>query len=99
MTFQVEWSHEANQTFIQTLEWIKQKWTDKEIENFIARTQQVIELIGQNPAIYPFSKKGLVYRAVISKQTSLYYHIPSASKKVVLLSFEDNRQNPSRLKY
>ena len=97
MTLNVEWSLEANQAFLQTVEQIREKWTEKEVENFITRTQQVIEHIGQNPAMYPFSKKGLVHRAVISKQTSLFYHI--RVDKIVLLSFEDNRQNPKRTKY
>ncbi len=94
----IEWSREANLTFIDITKQIEEKWTSKEVENFIERTLQVIEFIRHNPNMYPFSKKGGIHRAVIAKQTSLYYHIVSTDK-VVLLSFEDNRQNPSHLKY
>lgn len=99
MTFTVEWSREAERTYIRVIDQIRAKWTEKEVENFISRTQQVIGFLSNNPGIYPFSKKGLVHRAVISKQTSLYYHIASVGNKVILLSFEDNRQNPSKVKY
>ena len=98
MTYRVEWSKEAEHTFIQTVTQISEKWTEKEVEHFIVRTEKVIEFIGQNPTLYPYSKIGFVHRAVISKQTSLYYHVTTGNK-VILLSFEDNRQNPSKLKY
>lgn len=94
----VEWSVEASHTFTQIVTQIKEKWTNREVESFIERTQQVINFIGQNPSMYPFSKKGDVHRAVITKHTSLYYHMPDVNK-VVLLSFEDNRQDPSELTY
>ena len=98
MTHIVEWSKEAELTFIQAVTQIREKWTEREVENFIVRTEKVIEFIGQNPTLYPYSKIGFVHRAVISKQTSLYYHV-TTENKIILLSFEDNRQNPSKVKY
>jgi plasmid stabilization system protein ParE len=98
MTYRVEWSKEAELTFIQTVIQIREKWTEREVENFVARAEKVIEFIGHNPILYPYSKIGFVHRAVISKQTSLYYHVTTGNR-VILLSFEDNRQNPSKLKY
>ncbi len=98
MTVTIEWSKEAEVTFNQVVTQIGEKWTEREVENFIARSEKVIESIRKNPSLYPYSKKGLVHRAVITKQTSLFYHNPIAGK-VILLSFEDNRQNPSKLKY
>ena len=32
MTLNVEWSLEANQAFLQTVEQIREKWTEKEVE-------------------------------------------------------------------
>jgi plasmid stabilization system protein ParE len=98
MTFTIEWSKEAERTFARVIADIREKWTEREVEKFMARSEQVIEHISQYPKMYPHSKKGLVHRAVITKQTSIYYHIP-VGNKIVLLSFEDNRQNPSKLKY
>lgn len=89
MTVNIEWSQEAIRTFNHALTQISEKWTEKEVENFIERTQQVVNFISQNPVMYPYSEKGLVHRAVITKQTSLYYHIPNEGR-VVLLSFEDS---------
>ena len=94
----IEWSREANETFIHITNEIQSRWTVREVENFINRVNQVISFIEKNPAMYPFSNSAKVHRAVISKQTNLYYNIVDTNK-VVLLSFEDNRQNPEKLKF
>ena len=95
----VEWSREANKTFIHIVTEIKERWTAREVEKFIDRVNQVVQFIEKNRGMYPFSKSGKVHRAVIGKQTNLYYHIATNSNTVVLLSFEDNRQNPAKLNY
>lgn len=99
MTFTVEWTKESELTFNRVVTEIREKWTEKEVENFIARAEQVIEHLSKNPGMYPYSKKRSIHRAVISKQTSLYYHARLTENKIILLSFEDNRQNPSKIKY
>ena len=40
MKFSVEWTGEANQTFIHTIGQIREKLTEREVENFIARTEK-----------------------------------------------------------
>jgi plasmid stabilization system protein ParE len=95
----VEWSREANETFIHIVTEINERWTAREVEKFIDRVNQVVQFIEKSPEMYPFSDSGKVHRAVISKQTNLYYHIVTDSSKVILLSFEDNRQNPGKLNY
>lgn len=95
----VEWSREANETFIHIVTEIHDRWTTREVEKFIGRVNQVVQFIEKNPEMYPFSQSGKVHRAVISKQTNLYYHVVTNSNKVILLSFEDNRQNPTKLNF
>ncbi len=97
MALPVEWSREAEITYINVIASIGEKWTEREVEQFINRTERVLGYISERPAMYPFSKKGLLHRAVISKHTSLYYE--STNQKIVLLSFEDNRQDPAKIKY
>lgn len=97
MKLPIEWSHEANQTFINTIRQIELKWTEREVESFIIRVEEVVAFIRQNPRLYPYSQVGLIHRAVITSQTSLYYHV-TKENKIVLLSFEDNRQDPDRRK-
>ena len=97
MTLSIEWTKEAEITYSSIILAIGNRWTPREIENFIARTEQVVHLIQKNPLLYPNSKSVGIHRAVIASQTSLYYQV--LENKVVLLSFEDNRQNPDKVNH
>jgi plasmid stabilization system protein ParE len=97
MTLLVEWTKEAEITYSSIILAIGNRWSPREIENFIARTEQVIHLIQKNPLLYPNSKSVAIHRAVVARQTSLYYQV--LNNKIVLLSFEDNRQNPDKTKH
>ncbi len=66
--------------------YLEENWTANEINSFISR----------NPKQYLYSKKKEVYRAVVTKQISLYYRIKL--KEIELLVFWDSRQNPAKLK-
>jgi len=92
MKLPVIWSNEAKRTFEETVDFILLKWTTKEAERFLERTEKAISLIQKYPNMYPYSKKENVHRAVISSQTSLYYEI--INDTIFLLFFEDNRTNP-----
>lgn len=94
--FPVEWSAEAETSYTRTL-LSRKKWTIREINNFVLRTEQVLAFIKENPRIYPCSQTQGVHRALISSQTSLYYEI--YKDKIVLLNFADNRQDPEKRKY
>ncbi len=97
MTLSVEWTKEAEITYSSIILAIGNRWSQREIENFIARTEQVVLLVQKNPLLYPNSTSVGIHRAVIAKQTSLYYQV--LDNRVVLLSFEDNRQNLDKAKY
>ncbi|MFT7197632.1 MAG: hypothetical protein ACI83W_002003 [Marinoscillum sp.] len=76
---------------------MKQKWTSKEISNFIDRTDELIGYLTQNPRQYIYSKKKDAYRAVVTKHISLYYRIKST--EIELLIFWDTRQDPESLNF
>jgi hypothetical protein len=87
---------EAEITYAMVIEYLEENWTIKEINNFIDRTDEVVSFIAQNPKQYLYSKKKKVYRAVVTKQISLYYRVNL--NKIELLIFWDTRQNPDTLK-
>ena len=97
MKVDISWSDEATSTFMGILGYLEDCWTQREVDNFIDRVEEVTDMISKNPMQYPKSKSKGVYRAVVSKQTSLYYYYGLG--EVVLLSFEDNRRDPKKLKY
>ena len=97
MSFSIKWLPEAEITFALVLEYLEQKWTSKEVEIFIDRTDEVINYLSENPRQYIHSKKKDAYRAVITRQVSLYYRIKLT--EIELLIFWDTRQNPDNLKF
>ena len=95
MSLSVKWLPEAEITYALVLEYLKENWTPKEVIAFIDRTDEVIGQIAKQPKSYIYSKKKDAYRAVITRQTSLYYRVNS--KEIELLVFWDNRQDLNKL--
>jgi hypothetical protein len=58
---------------------------------YFYRTLMVLDLISENNKLFPASKKKSIYKAVISKQTSVIYSI--SKNEITLLYFIDNRSD------
>ena len=77
-------------------DYLESKWNEKTKKKFSNNIKSIINLILENPELFPVSginKK--IRRAVISKQSSLYYHFDN--KHIIVLSVFDNRQNPTKI--
>jgi plasmid stabilization system protein ParE len=94
-SYSVIWSPTARLTYYQTLEYLDENWTEKELAAFINRTEEVISHICENPLLYPYSKESDTHKCVVVKQVSLFYRIKTTD--IELLVFWDNRQDPARL--
>jgi len=95
MSYQIIWSPQANYSYQQILKYLQNRWTEREINNFIERTEEGLSFISQNTLLYRYSKQNDSYKSVVTEQTSLIYQINQ--DKVELLSFWDNRQDPEKL--
>jgi len=84
MSYSIEWSEEAEVTYTKILLYLEEKWTEREVNNFMTRTEEILSFVEENPLLYPHSQKQEVHRAVVSSQSSLYYEI--YKNKIVLLS-------------
>lgn len=94
-SYQLIWSPIARLTYLEILSYLEEKWTIKEVESFIHRTEEVLKYISQNPSLYPYSNESDTHKSVLVKQVSLFYRVKSG--KVELLIFWDNRQNLASL--
>ena len=72
----VIWSGESIQRTDQIIYFLKEKWTDREVLNFLEDLKSFEEIVWNFPEIYPEShiKKGF-RRAVINRQISILYSI------------------------
>jgi plasmid stabilization system protein ParE len=96
VSYSIKWLPEAEITYALVIEYLEENWTPKDINSFIDRTDEVINFIAQNPEQYVYSKKRDAFRAVVTRQISLYYRIKGDD--IELLIFWDTRQDPEKLK-
>ena len=93
-------SAKAKITFFKVLDYLDKNWTKKEINQFYNRTEIVLKAIKINPGIFPLSLKHKdIRKAIIDKNNSFFYKIDSHNKRIFLLTFFDNRQNPENLTF
>ena len=71
MPLKIVWSETAEFSYLDVIDFIQNKWTNKEAIEFSKKTVQILELISKYPKMYPFSKKGNIRKSFINKQTSL----------------------------
>jgi plasmid stabilization system protein ParE len=95
----ISWTPTARQTYFTVLEYLSIAWTKKEVENFISRTEHTIFQISKDPYMFKASqKKQNIRKGLITEHNSLYYKVDPKKKEIVLLTFRDNRQDPSKIK-
>jgi len=96
VNYTIKWLPEAEITYALVLEYLEKNWTSREVIKFIDRTDEVINYLVENLKQYFYSKKKDAYRAVVTRQVSMYYRIKST--EIELLIFWDTRQDPNKLK-
>ena len=96
-TYKIIWSDEALNNLKSIIAYLESRWSKKEISKFANLLDKNVNLIKDNPLLFPKSNRRKEYRkAVISKQISLYYMIDN--KSITIITLWDNRQNPRKLK-
>jgi len=96
----IVWTDKADETFDQINNSILEKFTQKEVDDFVLKTYEVLEVIKSHPKLYPISKirkYRSARKAVIHPHSTLYYRINSKTT-VTLITFWDNRNNPKKIK-
>ena len=79
---QIIWLETAYNTYIETLNFIYQQWSLKEVESFIRSVEDLLDNLIHNFRLCPASKKKKYRKCVINKNVSLIYSI---SKKNIYL--------------
>ena len=95
---EVKWSSLAEITLAEEIDFILRKWNLVEADKFVLLVYVFLERLAKNPEIGIFNSKSNCYSIVISKQTTLYYRILESEKRIELVLFWNNKQNPTQLK-
>jgi plasmid stabilization system protein ParE len=94
--YNILWTDNALHELAQTIEYIQENFSDKEVRTLALKIENTTKLISQNPTIFPISEFKGVYKAVVLKYNTLYYRL--TKDNIEILSFFSNRQNPKKRK-
>ena len=92
MSLEVRWAKEAEFTFDNIVSLIKNNWGEQSSDKFTLKTKKILNSISLHPFMFPESGIDNVRKAVITKQTSLFYEV--FPDMILLVFFWDNRQDP-----
>ena len=95
--YKVLWTDHAISELKETIEYLEENWTERELRNFSAKLDHTIELISKTPELFPSSlEKNEIRKAVVEEHNNLYYRINENS--IELVSLFSNRKNPGKKK-
>ena len=93
--YKILWTDHAISELKETIEYLENKWTERELRRFSAKLDHTIELISKSPEIFPVSlEKKNIRKAVVEKHNNLYYRTNKNSIEIV--SLFSNRKNPNK---
>lgn len=92
--YSIHWSKLAELTFSEEMDFIFEKWNQKEVDKFGLLVQNCLQSISENPKIGKNESENQVYSFVISKQTTIYFKISEIELRIDLILFWNNKKNP-----
>lgn len=92
--YSIHWSKLEEITFSEEMDFIFEKWNQKEVHKFGLLVQNCLQSISENPKIGKNESENQVYSFVISKQTTIYFKIPEIELRIDLILFWNNKKNP-----
>jgi plasmid stabilization system protein ParE len=96
MALEVVWSEEAESQLDDIVEYLKENWTEKEIERFFNRLEDALNQVSQHPQRFKKSERKEGAREfLLSPHTTLFYSFNRKRLEVLLLW--PNKNDPAKL--
>ena len=95
--YRIEWTDNALSELKLTFDYIEKNWTEKESRKLSIEIEKTVNLISNNPNLFPLTDSKNIRKAVIKKLNILYYR-EKENKRIEILSFFSCRQNPDKRK-
>ena len=95
--YKIVWTDFALKELESTIEFLEENWTEKELRNLVAKLEEILSLISQNPNLFQVSNiKKEIRRVVVLSHNTLYYRV--VKEQIEIISFFSNRQSPMKRK-
>jgi plasmid stabilization system protein ParE len=100
MVYQVVWTPKALESYVGNMKYLEERWTEKEVKQFISLVEKKIKLLSGQPGIGTSKNKKQLHirHTVLHKRISLIYRVKPQKKEVELLHFWNTYQHPLKLK-
>lgn len=91
------WSDESLRNLETILDYLTNRWTEREVNNFKASLSRQLKLISVNPLMFPVSEfQPRLRKAVLSRQTTIFYEFRD---NVIYIAYIFNTaQNPNKIR-
>ncbi len=94
--YKIQWTDHALDELEKTIGYLESSFSKKQLEKFSRKVESIVNLISQNPGLFPKSDKKGIYKVTILKFNTMYCRIQSDT--IEILSFFANRQDPKKRK-
>ena len=96
MAYRIIYSPLAEKSFMQNISYLQKEWTTKEINQFIKKTSDVVDILKSDPYIFQkWEHNRNLRKVILIKQITLFYEIKS--NNVYILLFWNNYQHPNKI--
>lgn len=92
--FEIRWTPHALKELADTLAYLENNFTEKELKRLARKIEETTHLISQNPELFPKSTVKNVRRVAILKFNTMYYRV--INDRIEIISFFSNRQSPDK---
>jgi len=97
MDYKLFWSDEAIDNLESILDYLNSRWTEREVDKFKKQLSKQLDLITGKPKLFPKSDfNPRLRKAVLSKQTTIFYEI--SEYRINLVYLFNNRQDIKKIK-
>lgn len=97
MALEIVWTAQAEKDFDKILSYLKETWTEREVQNFIRESFRFFELLKEHPEILEKSgKQRYLYRGPMDKHNILTYRVKPRKRQIELLSIRTAKQMPPK---
>lgn len=95
MALKIYWTLQAEKGYDDIINYLAEKWTDREIQHFIDETKRFLDLLSKNPYLLQSSStRKNIYRGPVNSLTIVTYRIKPQKKVIELLNIRSARQKP-----
>lgn len=95
MALEIVWTKQAEKGYAEIIDYLSNKFTEKEIRKFLEQTNEFLDLLSQYPDLLESTKKqSNLHRGPINKYTILTYRISPKKKIIELINIRSSRKKP-----